>query len=254
MGDPGAVQAVDQALGRQQGGLDAPRHGRRRCRSADTFRPGSRRTRRARPGAIRRKPPRSRRRTRGLRGQVGEQSVASGFKRKAELVVEPGRIEFRGPGDIQPAALQAAQVEQHADPTTAAGTCSSARATPSPRRHHRRTSRCGPWRQCSPGSIVRPPRLGKHQGVRVTSISLAGSQTPRERPMRGMGRPQRQMGEDGLGRSGAPVALPMVSGPMEIGNRHSQQTSEIGLTKRPVQDCAEAAARPQQGHQRERGR
>ena len=60
--------------------------------------------------------------------------------------------------------------------------------------------------------------------------------------MRGMGEPQKQIGEDGLGVSVTPPVLPMVSGPMEIGNRHSQQTSEIGLTNRPVQDCAEAGA------------
>ncbi len=59
--------------------------------------------------------------------------------------------------------------------------------------------------------------------------------------MRGIGEPQKQIGEDGFGVSGAPVALPMVMGPIEIGNRHSQQTSEIGLTKRPVQVWAGAA-------------
>ena len=59
--------------------------------------------------------------------------------------------------------------------------------------------------------------------------------------MRGMGEPQRQIGEDGLGVSSTPETLPMEIGPIEIGNRHSQQTSEIGLTNRPVQDCAEAA-------------
>ena len=59
--------------------------------------------------------------------------------------------------------------------------------------------------------------------------------------MRGIGEPQRQIGEDGFGVSGAPVALPIVIGPIVMGNRHSQHTSEIGLTKRPVQDCAEAA-------------
>ncbi len=59
--------------------------------------------------------------------------------------------------------------------------------------------------------------------------------------MRGIGEPQRQIGEDGLGVSSTPETLPMEIGPIEIGNRHSQQTSEIGLTNRPVQDCAEAA-------------
>ena len=54
-----------------------------------------------------------------------------------------------------------------------------------------------------------------------------------------MGEPQRQIGEDGLGVSSTPETLPMEIGPIEIGNRHSQQTSEIGLTNRPVQDCAE---------------
>ena len=87
-----------------------------------------------------------------------------------------------------------------------------------------------------PGLMVSPPRFGKHQGVRVTSTSRAGSQTPTESPIRGIGEPQRQIGDDGLGVSGAPVALPMLIGPIEIGNRHSQQTSAIGLTKRPVQD------------------
>ena len=90
--------------------------------------------------------------------------------------------------------------------------------------------------------MVRPPRLGKHQGARVASTSRAGSQTPSESPIRGMGEPQRQIGEDGLGVSSTPETLPIVIGPIEIGNRHSQHTSEIGLTKRPVQDCAEAGA------------
>ena len=88
--------------------------------------------------------------------------------------------------------------------------------------------------------MVSPPRLGKHQGARDTSIRRAGSHTPSESPIRGIGEPQKQIGEDGLGVSGAPEALPMRIGPIEIGNRHSQHTSEIGLTNRPVQDCAEA--------------
>ena len=94
----------------------------------------------------------------------------------------------------------------------------------------------------SPGSMVSPPRFGKHQGTRVTSISRAGSHTPSESPMRGIGEPHRQIGDPGFGVSGAPVALPMVMGPIEIGKRHSQQTSEIGLTNRPVQVWAEAGA------------
>ena len=88
--------------------------------------------------------------------------------------------------------------------------------------------------------MVSPPRLGKHQGLRDTSISRAGSQTPSERPMRGIGEPQRQIGDPGFGVSGAPAALPIRIGPIEIGNRHSQHTSEIGLTNRPVQDWAGA--------------
>ena len=82
--------------------------------------------------------------------------------------------------------------------------------------------------------------MGKHQGLRETSISRAGSQTPSERPMRGIGRPQKQIGDPGFGVSGAPAALPIRIGPIEIGNRHSQHTSEIGLTNRPVQDWADA--------------
>ena len=58
--------------------------------------------------------------------------------------------------------------------------------------------------------------------------------------MRGIGEPQRQIGEDGLGVSGAPVALPMLIGPIEIGNRHSQHTSAIGFTNRPVQVWVDA--------------
>ena len=50
--------------------------------------------------------------------------------------------------------------------------------------------------------MVRPPRLGKHQGARLTSISRAGSQTPSESPMRGIGEPQKQIGEDGFGGVG----------------------------------------------------
>ena len=56
-----------------------------------------------------------------------------------------------------------------------------------------------------------------------------------------MGEPQKQIGEDGLGVSSTPETLPMEMGPMEIGNRHSQHTSEIGFTNRPVQDWAVAA-------------
>ena len=59
--------------------------------------------------------------------------------------------------------------------------------------------------------------------------------------MRGIGEPHRQIGDPGLGVSGAPAALPIRIGPIEIGNRHSQQTSEIGFTNRPVQDWADAA-------------
>ena len=55
-----------------------------------------------------------------------------------------------------------------------------------------------------------------------------------------MGEPQKQIGDPGFGVSGAPVALPIRTGPMEIGNRHSQHTSAMGLTKRPVQACANA--------------
>ena len=60
--------------------------------------------------------------------------------------------------------------------------------------------------------------------------------------MRGIGEPQRQIGEDGLGVSSTPETLPMEIGPIEIGKMHSQHTSEIGFTNRPVQDCAEAGA------------
>ena len=60
--------------------------------------------------------------------------------------------------------------------------------------------------------------------------------------MRGIGEPQRQIGEDGFGVSSTPEALPMVIGPIEIGNRHSQHTSDIGLTNRPVHDWAAAGA------------
>ena len=98
----------------------------------------------------------------------------------------------------------------------------------------------------NPGSMVRPPRLGKHQGARDTSISRAGSQTPRESPIRGIGEPHRQIGEDGLAVSGAPDALPMEIGPIEIGSRHSQQTSVIGLTKPPGAGLRRRAPRRQQ--------
>ena len=58
--------------------------------------------------------------------------------------------------------------------------------------------------------------------------------------MRGIGLPQKQIGDPGLGVSGAPVALPIRIGPIEIGKRHSQHTSVTGFTKRPVQDWADA--------------
>ena len=59
--------------------------------------------------------------------------------------------------------------------------------------------------------------------------------------MRGIGEPQKQIGDPGLGVSGAPDALPIRIGPIEMGKRHSQHTSEIGLTNRPVQDWPDAA-------------
>ena len=86
----------------------------------------------------------------------------------------------------------------------------------------------------------------------MTSTSLAGSQTPTASPIRGIGEPQRQIGDEGLGVSGAPVALPMLIGPIEIGNRHSQQTSAIGLTKRA--GAGLCRGRGSQAHQQHRGR
>ena len=79
-------------------------------------------------------------------------------------------------------------------------------------------------------------------------MSRAGSHTPSESPMRGIGEPQRQIGEEGFARSGAPETPPMVIGPMEIGNRHSQQTSEMGFTNRPVHTCAEAVPAGSRAH------
>lgn len=52
--------------------------------------------------------------------------------------------------------------------------------------------------------------------------------------MRGVGEPQKQIGEDGFGVSGAPEAPPIRIGPIVMGKRHSQWTPEIGLTKCPV--------------------
>ena len=70
--------------------------------------------------------------------------------------------------------------------------------------------------------------------------------------MRGIGEPQRQIGDPGFGVSGAPVALPIVIGPIEIGKMHSQHTSEIGLTNLPVQGLGRRRSGPQDGQQRQR--
>ena len=39
-----------------------------------------------------------------------------GVEHEAQLVVEPGRLELRGPGDSQTAALETPKIEQHVDP------------------------------------------------------------------------------------------------------------------------------------------
>ena len=50
-----------------------------------------------------------------LRGQAGEQHRL-GVQQEGELVVSPGGIELREPGDVEPAGLEAADIDQGADP------------------------------------------------------------------------------------------------------------------------------------------
>src|SRR5690606_38109334 len=81
-----------------------------------------------------------------------------------------------------------------------------------------------------PGSSFIPPRLTKHHGFMLTSASRTGSQKPMAMP--GL-RPHRHSGRSGLSGSGR-FEGQISSPPTEIGNRHDQQMSVIGLTKLPV--------------------
>ena len=203
---PATVKPIEQALGRQQRGLHAADMGGdiagERIHAAlaagapeeRVLRQARRRTRRNR----RRKPP----------GRAAlANSAASGFSRKASSSSSQVGSSSDDPGDVEAAAVETADIEQHADPGEQRIDIVIVRVPDRARwRRRRRTMRCVRAGRGSPGSTVSPPRLGKHQGARVTSISRAGSQTPSERPMRGIGEPQRQSGEDGLGVSGAPAA------------------------------------------------
>src|SRR3546814_12667829 len=72
----------------------------------------------------------------------------------------------------------------------------------------------------------------------LTSASRTGSQKPMAIPGRS---PQRQSGRSGLSGSGR-FEGQIFSPPTEIGNRHDQQISVIGLTKLPVQRPGPASA------------
>ena len=96
---PGPVQPVDQALGRQQRGLHPADMGRdiagQRIHAAlaagapeERIERQARRGRRAVGGAG------------GLGRQVGEQRRL-GVQQERQLIVEPGRVELRGPGDVE---------------------------------------------------------------------------------------------------------------------------------------------------------
>src|SRR5690606_14834822 len=89
-----------------------------------------------------------------------------------------------------------------------------------------------------PGSSFIPPRLTKHHGFMLTSASRTGSQKPIASPVL---RQHRLPGDSGLsvsGRSEGQIFKP----PTEIGNRHDQQMSVIGLTNLPVQRPGPASA------------
>src|SRR3546814_16518813 len=72
----------------------------------------------------------------------------------------------------------------------------------------------------------------------LTSASRTGSQKPMAIPGRS---PQRQSGRSGLSGSGR-FEGQIFSPPTEIGNRHDQQISVIGLTKLTVQRPGPASA------------
>ena len=113
-GEPRPVQPVDQALGREQRGLDPADMGRHVA--GQRVHPAL--AARAPEHGIEREAGRGGRAVGGaggLRGEIGEQRRL-GVQEERQLVVEPGRVELRGPGDVEPAALEAAEVEQHADP------------------------------------------------------------------------------------------------------------------------------------------
>jgi hypothetical protein len=87
------------------------------------------------------------------------------------------------------------------------------------------------------GSLVprSNPRPTIQNLLRVTSIILTGSQNPSVIPGIGIGEPQAQSGDFGFLVSlfaGALPSLPIFILPIERGNKHDQQTSVIGLTKR----------------------
>jgi hypothetical protein len=84
-----------------------------------------------------------------------------------------------------------------------------------------------------PGLNSIPPKLGKQNGRLVTSTSLTGSQKPAAMPILGTGVPHAHIGMLGLSVSGLPL-LKSLALPMLMGKIHSQQTSVIGFTNRPV--------------------
>lgn len=88
-----------------------------------------------------------------------------------------------------------------------------------------------------------PPRLTIHIGDLVTSTSRTGSQKPIGIPgtgtaIPGLGQKHSKFRAEGV----SAIGLPAIFTPaIVIGNRHFQQTSVIGFTKRPTQSTADWA-------------
>ena len=113
-GKPGAVQPVEQALGRQQRGLHAPDMGGHVAgqRIHPAWQPAHQNM--GSSGSPTEEAAQSAAHA-AWAGRLAN-SAASGLSRNDSSSSSQAGSSLRGPGDVEPAALQAAEVEQHADP------------------------------------------------------------------------------------------------------------------------------------------